>query len=439
MAWPTYFHLLFLHGDIRDHTDEELFLRFVWINTDDLTHLLSPFVPTRWPSRPDWWRVCSSELSESTLMTWLTYYYLLFLHGDLRGQSDEQFVSQSYLINTDGLTHLLSPFVLTRWHPRPHWWRVVPQICLNQHWWLDPPIITILFLHGDLRGQTDKEFVLQSYLNQHWWLDLPIITFCSYTVTYEARLMKSLFLRFIWINTDGLIHLLLPFVPTRWPTRPDWRRVCSSDLSESTLMAWSTYYHLLSLHGNLRGQIDEEFVSQSYMNQHWWLDPPIITILFLHGDLQGQTDEQFVPQSYLNQYRWLNPSVITFCPYMVTYEARLMKSLFLRVIWINTDGLTHLLSLFALTWWPTRPDWRPVCSLKLSDSTLVAYLTCVYHYVHNLSPHGDLWGLSLSLRVVWTLDTCPTLYVILISFVEVGFKTDSLYIYLTLSCEKFVP
>ena len=406
-------------------------------------------------------------------MTWPTYYYLLFLHGDLRGQTDEEFVSQSYLnqhwwldppiitfchytvtyearlmksvflrviwINTDGLTHLLSPFVLTRWHPRPHWWRVVPQICLNQHWWLDPPIITILFLHGDLRGQTDEEFVPQSYLNQHWWLDLRIITFCSYTVTYEARVMnslflrviwsipmawptyyhllflhgdirdhtdeelflrfvwintgdlthllspfcsytvtfearliKSLFFRVIWINTDDLTYLLLPFVPTRWPTRPDWWRVCSSDLSESTLMAWSTYYYLLFLHGDLRGQTDEEFVPQIYLNQHWWLDPPIIT--FCHYTV---TYEARLMKSLFLRVIWINTDDLThllspFCSYTVTFKARLMNSLFLRVIWINTDGLTHLLSLFALTWWPTRPDWWRVCSSELSESIPMA-------------------------------------------------------------------
>ena len=142
MAWPTYYHLLFLHGDIRDHTDEELFLRFVWINTDDLTHLLSPF--------------CSYTVTfEARLMK------SLFL--------------RVIWINTDDLTYVLLPFVPTRWPTRPEWWTV----CFSE------------------------------LSDQYRWLDPPIITFCSYTVTSETTLMKS----------------------------------CSSDLSESTLVTWPTYYH----------------------------------------------------------------------------------------------------------------------------------------------------------------------------------------------------
>ena len=205
------------------------------------------------------------------------------IKNGLRGQTNKEFVPQSYLNQ-----HC----IWTTWRV----WSSELSESISMAW---PTYYHLLFLHGDLRGQTDEEFVSQSYLNQHWWLDLPIIAFCSYTVTFEARVMMS----------------------------------CSSDLSESTLMIWPTYYHLLFLDGYLRGQTDEEFVSQSYLNQHWWLDLPIITS----------------------------------CSYTVIYQARLMKSLFLRVIWINTDGLTHLLSLFVLTRWPTRPEWWTVCFSELSD------------------------------------------------------------------------
>ena len=67
------------------------------------------------------------------------YFHLLFLHGDLPSQTDEEFLPQSYL---------------------------------NRDRWLDPLVCTVtftalLFLHGDLPSQTDEEFASQSYLNQH--------------------------------------------------------------------------------------------------------------------------------------------------------------------------------------------------------------------------------------------------------------------------------